>query len=76
MSAKPKAAVSASRAESVSLTDFSEALSTGVLRAIDARKIEIKKPELMPWIWAGWWIGNGPWRGQGGPDIPTDEQIG
>jgi hypothetical protein len=70
---------SAAKAARIDLADFSEALSTGVMRAMDARAIGTK-PELddrlnlKPWIWCGWIIGNddvfgplGGGRGPGGP---------
>lgn len=74
--AKVRESAAASRAANVTLADFSEALSTGVLRAIDARKLDIDtKDRFKPWIWAGWWIGNqGPFDGgtfgPGGPGGP------
>lgn len=64
------------KASRVDLAEFSEALSTGVMRAMDARGIRAN-PELgdrlnlKPWIWCGWIIGNddvfGPLGGGGGP---------
>lgn len=58
------------RAEQVTLTDFSTALSAGILAAIEAR--ERPAPggiDWRPWVWAGWMIGDGPW-GPFGPDGP------
>ena len=72
--AKPRettVSATASRASTVTVADFSEALSTGVLRAIDARKIDLKKPKYFQnWVWAGWIIGDGPFGGQ--PDFPVE----
>ena len=58
---------SLTRAESVSLADFSTALSSGVLRAMEARSLSGRK-DVRPWIWAGWIIGEGPF----GPYNPMD----
>ncbi|MEA1013813.1 hypothetical protein [Sphingosinicella sp. LY1275] len=58
-----------SRASSVGVADFSEALSSGVLRALDAQLARpISGKTFKPWIWAGIWIGpDGPFGGGGGP---------
>jgi hypothetical protein len=56
------------RAARVDLGDFAEALSTGVLRALDRRRLgaDDKGGVRIPWTWAGWIIGpEGPW-GPGG----------
>lgn len=70
---EPKATA---RAASVGIADFSEQLSSGVLRALDAHA---RMPQTgggkvyKPWIWAGIWIGphdgGGPFGpgGAGGP---------
>jgi hypothetical protein len=58
------------RAESITLTDFSTALSAGIIRAIDARGTVKVRPEWRPWIWAGWIIGDGPLGPGGGPFGP------
>ncbi|NNM76064.1 hypothetical protein HJG53_03970 [Sphingomonas sp. ID1715] len=61
-----------SRAEAITVADFSTALSGGILRAIEARK----RPgaggviDWRPWIWAGWIIGDGPFGPGGGPFDP------
>ena len=70
---EPKANVT--RAQTVGVADFSEQLSSGVLRALDAHS---RMPQagggktFKPWIWAGIWIGphdgGGPFGGgAGGP---------
>lgn len=65
-----------SRAEAITVADFSTALSGGVLRAIDARK----RPsggvtDFRPWVWAGWIIGDGPLPGGGfNPGNIKDQQ--
>lgn len=46
------------KAEAVTLADFSTAMSSGILRALDARKPGDRK--WLPWVWAGWIIGDGP----------------
>jgi len=65
-----------SRAARVDVAEFSEALSSGVLRALDTHIADRPKGSgtLKPWIiWAGIWVGphdigggNNPWS-QGGP---------
>lgn len=65
-----------SRAARVDVAEFSEALSSGVLRALDTHIAERPKGSgtLKPWvIWAGIWVGphdigggNNPWT-HGGP---------
>jgi hypothetical protein len=58
-----------SRAASVSLADFSEQLTSGVLRAFDERAARSSRPNPEdptgggggrpigpPWIWCGYWI--------------------
>lgn len=77
--AERESAAKAERAARIELADFSEALSTGVMRAMDARGIRVN-PELedqfnlKPWIWFGWIIGNdgggGPFGGGSGPGGP------
>lgn len=55
---RAKAAEGAAR---VDLADFSAALTSGVLRAVEARR-PARRPGLIdwrPWIWAGWIIGEG-----------------
>jgi hypothetical protein len=52
---RAKAAGVAARVE---LADFSAALTTGVLRAVEARR-PVLGPDWRPWIWAGWIIGEG-----------------
>lgn len=63
----------------IDLTEFAEALSTGILRALDARNAglreDLKSPiELKPWIWCGWIMGDdkfpGPFGGGGIPGGP------
>lgn len=65
------------RAQSVSLGDFSEQLTAGVLRAVDERAA--RQPRLgpgdpgggnigPPWIWFGYWI-------RVGGDIKLDREI-
>lgn len=55
--------MSADRARSIDIGDFAEAMTAGVLRAIEARKraanpIEDNFPSG-PLIWFGWIVGNG-----------------
>ena len=54
---EPKA--SGGRAASVGIADFSEQLSSGVLRALDshARQSQGLGKIYRPWVWAGIWIG-------------------
>jgi hypothetical protein len=65
-------AASASAAR-IDVGEFAEALSTGVLRALDRRALD--EPGFKrPWIWAGWIIGDdlgplGPF-GPAGPQGP------
>lgn len=79
MQEREQSAAAASRsvpkAARIDLAEFSEALSTGVLRAIEARRLapDFDRPDQFdwrPWIWAGWIIGTGgPFdpSGPGGP---------
>ena len=64
----------AAKAARVDLADFTETVTTGVLRALDARRIaggDIGVSDRWrPWIWAGWIIGDGGPFGQGGPGGP------
>lgn len=68
---EPRAA--ATRAASVGIAEFSEQLSSGVLRALDSHARAAPKGQVYkPWIWAGIWIGpndgGGPFTGAaGGP---------
>jgi hypothetical protein len=66
------------RAPRIDLADFSTAITTGVLRALDARSVaessQLQAVELRrPWIWAGFILGpEGPGGpiGPGGPEGP------
>jgi hypothetical protein len=59
---------SVERAVQVDLSDFAEALTSGVIRALDRRAVAgITEDNIRlwrPWIWAGWIMGpdgpNGP----------------
>jgi hypothetical protein len=72
----PEAREALARAEKVTLTDFSAALTSGVLSAIEARKAAGSGAGIdwRRWIWAGWIIGDNPW-GPGGP-IAGDDPFG
>lgn len=61
-------------AESLSLSDFTAALSSGVLRATSARQLPGLK-DWRPWIWAGWIIGDGPF-GPFGSNQPNEPPSG
>jgi hypothetical protein len=51
----------AGRAARVELSDFAEALSSGVVRALERRPGSGTVTDWRPWIWAGWIIGpDGP----------------
>lgn len=55
------------RAERITLTDFTAAISAGALTAIEARRPKTGSAiDFRPWIWAGFIIGDGPW-GPNGP---------
>jgi hypothetical protein len=65
------------RAATVSLADFSEQLTSGVLRAVDERAARLGRPKgggdgpigpRDPWIWCGYWI-------KVGGDIKLDTQF-
>ena len=45
------------RADSISLEEFSSALTAGILRAMDSREPG-KDHVRRPWVWAGWIIGD------------------
>lgn len=73
------------RAARVDLTDFAEALSTGIVRALERRSSAGPDTDnrWWPWIWAGWVIGpdgpTGPFGGGpigGGPFDGGPEQPG
>lgn len=55
------------RAEQITLADFSASLSSGILTALEARRIDPKEGGLRwrPWIWAGWIIGDSPFNPNG-----------
>ncbi len=66
------------RAARIDLEDFAEALSSGVLRAIEARRANpaVGRPHQVnwrPWIWAGWIIGD---EGPFGPFGPGEGPLG
>ena len=65
---EPKANT-ATRAATVGVADFSEQLSSGVLRALDshARQSQGLGKIYNPWIWAGIWIGPQDGGGPLGP---------
>lgn len=65
---EPKASTGG-RAASVGIADFSEQLSSGVLRALDshARQSSGLGKVYKPWIWAGIWIGPNDGGGPLGP---------
>jgi hypothetical protein len=65
---EPKASAGA-RAATVGIADFSEQLSSGVLRALDGHVRQSQGgagKTYKPWIWAGIWIGIGPNDPSGG----------
>jgi hypothetical protein len=67
---KASASVASGRAASVGIADFSEQLSSGVLRALDSHSRQQQaggSKIYKPWIWAGIWIGPHDGGGPFGP---------
>lgn len=68
---KQERGASSERAARVDLSEFAEALSSGVVKALDRRGLSglPGDDKGWPWIWAGWIIGTGrpPIAGSDGP---------
>ncbi len=74
MDARARESAAPSRAASVSLADFSEAISSGILRALDAREREGGPATPRHWVLFGGWIGDGMIAPPGPPGTPPGGQ--